>query len=552
MKNLFSELFLSGGVNYFTDDRPLQEMLKFFSFRETGDIRKLGGYVSGELIELLDFIDHEGKPRLHTWGILGNRIDYVRLAPEHRRALLKLQELGIISSMFKGDGSLLQHFVSGYVVSDSGIFCTLTLTAQTAYALGKYANKEISEKYLPKFLQPENPWFGATFYTETHGGSDLGANKTAATYGDGKYLISGGDKYFASDAGVADGAIVTARKKDSPPGAKGISVFFVPAYREDGSLNYTIRRLKDKLGTVAVPTGEVEFENSEGFELGDTREGIYIAMEILTISRIDDAIAAVGIARKALWEAYRYSERRIAFGRTLLEHPLMLKDLMEMETELEAATALSILSASLFDEIRNSRPPYGASYHLSRAMSSIAKNMASAASAEITRYSMEILGGTGFLEEFPMAKFHRDSIVTSIWEGTTNIQALEFLEVLTKKDGVGIITSFLENETLKIENEAVRSRLMEELERLKERTRMALSSGEAEFRSKDLLTSYGRFVSSLYLYRVSQSTEDSASLTGKAAKIYFMRYFGSKDYSYRELLESSGLIEWMGLNKVHD
>ncbi|AKA48859.1 hypothetical protein IX51_06790 [uncultured archaeon] len=545
MKNLFSELFLSKGVNYFTGDKPLKSILDFFGLGDKLDLAEMGKYVSEELIELLDFIDHSAKPMLHTWSALGERIDYVRLSPDHYNALIELQKMGVIGSMFSPSNSLMQHFLSGYIISDSGIFCTLTLTAQTAYAVDKYADEPIRSKFMKLFLDENNPWFGATFYTETQGGSDLGANLTVASRKDGWYYLSGTDKYFASNAGVADLAVVTARVEGSHEGAKGISVFLVPAYLDDGSQNYRIRRIKDKLGTTAVPTGEVEFENSKAYLLGDSPEGIYIAMEILTISRIDDAIAAVGMARKALWEAVRFADRRTAFGKRVIEQPLMIKDLAEREAELEAALVVSLLSALKFNSAKGRKPPYDDEYQYARLLSSMAKNMASDTSAEITRYAMEIEGGIGFLEEFPMAKFHRDSIVTSIWEGTSNIQALEFLEVLARKNGSQLLFSDLERNIGAIRDSNASEVLNEQLLRLKGRVKQMLSSDNPQFFSKDVLRESGLLLAAVYMFRIGESGTGDSALMLKSAEIFARRHFRPDDPELENLIMLSGLFDWM-------
>lgn len=545
MKNLFSELFLSKGVNYYGDDIPLKSILDFFSYRAPDDLNKLGLYVSEELMELLDFVDHSGNPVLHTWSTLGERIDYVRLAPEHHRALMKLQELGIIRSIFTGEKSIMQHFVSGYIVSDSGIFCTMTLTAQTAYAIEKYAGETIRTKYLDHFTDRNEPWFGATFYTETQGGSDLGANSTSVTKEGGNYYLSGPDKYFASNAGIADAAIVTARMTGSKDGAKGISVFLVPAYLENGKKNYIIRRIKDKLGTTAVPTGEVEFDRSEGYLLGSEEQGIYIAMEILTISRIDDAIAAVGIARKALWETFKYSGKRTAFGKKLIEHPLMQRDFVELEADLEAALVVSMLSASMFDSSKGSMPPYDSQYQYSRMLSSIAKNMASDTSTEITRYAMEMEGGIGFLEEFPLAKLHRDSIVTSIWEGTSNIQALEMLEVVARKNGAELLLTDITRTLGNIKDREVSSILSKELESLKDRYGKMMESGNPQFFSKDILARSGKLLAAVYMMVIGESGSGNSEAVLRSAFAYVSMHFTSEGLMPDMVEESLESLNWM-------
>ena len=191
MKNNFSSLFLSRGLNYISGDKPMLEILSHYGFKPDQDLIELGRYVSEEMIEVLDEIDHYSKPVLHTWGILGDRIDYVRLSPDHERALKKLQDLGVIRKMNDKKISLMNHFVSGYAISDSGVFCTMTLTAQTAYILQKYGDKALKEKYLGKFFDINNPWYGATFYSEIQGGSDIGANTTIAEQDGDRFFLTG-------------------------------------------------------------------------------------------------------------------------------------------------------------------------------------------------------------------------------------------------------------------------------------------------------------------------------------------------------------------------
>lgn len=545
MKNRFSDLFLSKGVNYYSGDIPFQVVLEYFGFKGDRELRNLGKYVSEDFMEALDFIDHYGKPVLHTWGTMGERIDFVRISPEHRRVLQKLQDFGIIRKIVDEEESLLYHFISGYVISDSGIFCTFTLTAQTAYGISKYAPAEVKATFLRRFSDPDDPWYGATFYSEIQGGSDLGANITVAEKREAGYVLNGADKYFASNAGIADSAIVTARMEGSKAGAKGISVFLVPAYRKDGTQNYTIRRLKNKLGTVAVPTGEVEFNDSEAYILGNGENGIHIAMEILTISRIDDAVAAVGIARKALWEANLYAHRRKAFGKRLVDHPLMLKDLVELESELEASMVVSMFAARMFDNASDLKPPYGDKYHLARIMSSIAKNMASTASAEITRYSMEIMGGIGFFEEFPVAKFHRDAIVTSIWEGTSNIQALEMLESIIKKNAGKLLHEDLESFVKKIKDREIAASLRSDIKLVFEKLQRHIKDGDAEFYSKELLAEIGNIAASVYMFVVGEHNYSGCALLTRAASIFYGKHFHPEQVSRDLIMDSVSIIEWM-------
>ncbi len=542
MKNLFNKLFLSHGVNYFSGDVPLQGILKQTSTVSDSRMESLGSYVSEELIEILYDIDRSSGPSLHQWGIEGDRIDYVRLSPAHRNALARVLESGTVGSIIPGGNSLMQHFLTAYIVSDAGLFCTMTLTAQTAYAIDKYGSEEAKRKFLHHFGDSPDSWFGATYYTEVQGGSDLGANSTIALKKGDKYYLTGEDKYFASNAGVADAAVVTARIDGSPKGAKGIAVFLVPAYREGRDSNYKIRRLKDKLGTIAVPTGEIELDNSEAYLLGSPREGIYIALEVLTISRIDDALAASGISRKALWESYLYARRRSAFGKKLSEHPLMKRDLMELEAETEASLALSMLAASRFDSSRSKRPPYDREYHLARLLANSAKNFASSVSADVTRYCMEILGGVGFLEEFPMAKFHRDALVTSIWEGTSNIQSLEFLEVLSKGGMAEAVLKDLSRDAEAVRSKALKTTFMHSLEDLESKIGRMLSSDAPEFYSKSALQDYSVLRASIALAIAGQEEDGPLAVS---AEIFAGRHLNPEGIQSDTLTASVQQLGWM-------
>lgn len=545
MKNLFSSLFLSKGVNYFSKDKPLSDIIRHYRIETSPKLPELGKYVSEELMETLDLIDHSAKPSLRMWGLMGERIDYVRISPDHVRALQKLQDFDVIRSLNQGGLPMLHHFLSGYIISDSGIFCTMTLTAQTAYALEKYGDTELKKEFLGKYYDRSEPWYGATFYSETQGGSDLGANNTMAYRKDDGIFLNGSDKYFASNAGIADGALVTAKFENARKGAKGLSLFFVPAYLEDGSRNYSIRRLKDKLGTTAVPTGEVEFSNSRAYLVGNPDEGVYLAMEILVISRLDDAIAALGIARKALWEAYLYANQREAFGRKLIEHPLMKRDFIEKEIELEAALALTFLAVREFNSVTGVRPPYDDRYQLARMLGNMAKTIAADTSADITRYALEMIGGIGFFEEFPLAKLHRDAIVTSIWEGTSNIQSLEVLEVMMKKDGVKILQEYLESIVNSFEGKSGSDTYEGLIRSTFSWAGNLIGSKSPEFYSKEILVKLGTLAALLEMERIGQDSELDGNVFSKTAGLYLKTHVEGNNLTIEDVEGNSELIDWM-------
>ncbi|GGM77117.1 acyl-CoA dehydrogenase [Thermogymnomonas acidicola] len=537
----FSSVFLSKGINYFSEDRPLRTFLEYTGFRErSGTLSGLGLYVSEELMEEAMFLDHFGRPKLVSYGIDDRRLDAVWLSRSHWDILRRLHGMGVNSSIYR-ERDLMTHFLSAYLVSDAGLFCTLTLTGQTLYALMKYGSGAL-DRYVERFAGPDM-WLGATFYTEIQAGSDLANTRTEAVPDGERFRLHGGNKYFASNAGLADGAIVTARVRGSPPGIRSVCTFFVPARRDDGTPNYEVRRLKDKLGTVLVPTGEVILEGSEAYLLGKQGDGIYQALEILTMSRIDDAMAAVGMARKALWEACLYASARSAFGRPVVEHPLAQRDLIELESDLEAATVLSLVAADRFSRCIDERPPYTPLYQYARALSHLAKNLAAWTSDRVTRYAMELMGGRGFLSEYVVEKLHRDAIVTSIWEGTSNIQALDFMEVLPR------VREAIQEEVERVRDasdRAVSGNLKVALDSVMDTLYGAQESGTLQYYQKQIADGFARLMALTYLY--DAYTDTGERLVRMAADLYYRRNFtevhGNLDFS-----QYTDLYGWMLLGR---
>ncbi|MCS7117582.1 MAG: acyl-CoA dehydrogenase family protein [Thaumarchaeota archaeon] len=381
---------------------------------------------------------------------------------------------------------------------------------------------------------------GATFYTETSAGSDLGSIETVAEMNRGRWRLRG-LKYFTSNVGLADAAIVTAKPVQAASGAKGVATFFATARRDDGSPNWRVLRLKEKLGTNTVPTGEVELQDAEAYPLGALGHGIYVALEVLTIARIDNSIAGLGLARKALWEAALYGSQRRAFGKRLIEHPLYLRDLVEMESRLQANLLLSLVAAKAFNDAADEVPPYSGSYHYARLLTHVTKNMAAWTSIELTRYAMELMGGIGFLEEFPMAKIHRDSLVTAIWEGTSNVQSLDLAEVFFRK-GIGeLLMEELGARISALEDREVRDSLSEMFEsEVKSVIGTAIAEG-AELHAKYLLERLGLLLSSLHYQRWA---EHASRETGENWPLAL-----SKVYLYSAVMKrnvSSGLVRQAG------
>jgi len=527
MDNTYSYLSNAYGKNHFEIDKPFQAVLEYF-LGKSPDFSDLGKFVGEELYEVADYIDKNAHPRHVMWSVNGERVDSVWLDPAERWVLEKLiKEYGVNKPPYE-EGNWFKHFASLYLIADPGIGCIITVTNQTAYALYKYGTDDL-KKYVPHLIGESEPiMYGATWFTEIQGGSDLGANLTEAFHDGKKWILNGENKYFASNVGLADMALVTARPRGSQPGAKGLGLFLVPKINSFGKRNFIIRRLKEKSGTIAVPTGEVEFHNSEAYLIGELGEGIYYAMEDLMVSRLANSVAALGIARKAFLEAYYYAQIRSAFGKRLVEHPLMQRDLLDMEILIEGTTALTFKAIDEFQKSWKDTPPYNEKYHYARLLTHLAKNITAETAAYTSKMAMEIYGGKGFLEEFPIERLHREALITPIWEGTSNIQALDMLEAISKKNAhIQLINDMksLINELKEGKETALlaESKIEETLSKLR-----AYTETEAQFYAKDILMTLGHSIAVILLTHIgSRLNLDRFTLI---AKLYADKYLEGKSY----------------------
>jgi alkylation response protein AidB-like acyl-CoA dehydrogenase len=304
----------------------------------------------------------------------------------------------------------------------------------TSVPVFKYADDETKSKYLPKLTAKDDTvWQGATWMTEIKGGSDLGNNIKTTAVKDGNSWKLTGDKYFCSNAG-SELAVVAARPENVEKGVKGIALFLVPRYRENGKLNYTIRRLKDKIATRSVPTGEVDLRDSDAFLLGNQELGIYVIMEVLNISRVANSVGSVALAQRAISEAFNFAKNRRAFGKPIIEHSLLNKQFEERYRQLQNTFSLAWEAVRLLDEVWNEKPPYSDRYHLFRLIAHLAKYWTAEFAVDTAKWAMEVHGGLGTLQEYPVERWLREAMILSIWEGTSHRQILDGLAVMEKKN----------------------------------------------------------------------------------------------------------------------
>ena len=224
--------------------------------------------------------------------------------------------------------------------------------------------------------------------------------------------------------------MATARPEGAPEGSAGLGLYIVPSHLADGSPNhYRIRRLKDKLGTKGLPTGEIDLLGAEAVEIAPPPHGFKLMMEALEYSRVHNAVGSVGVQRRALREALAWTKSRHAFGHVLAGYPMVQDELLRMRVEFEAGALLAFEAAITFDEVQRDAERRT----WLRLSTAFAKYLTAEYAIAASRAALELIGGNGYTSDYPVARLLRDAQVLTVWEGPANIQALELPRLLGPK-----------------------------------------------------------------------------------------------------------------------
>lgn len=468
-----------GKRNFFNGDdtlkRILEENLKAdFLHYATKELAEFGELAAGAIDERARHTDREGAPRLEKYDRLGEDISHVWVNEGYKKTVDDTYRTGIVGYVHKeipelgAKGNYVYSFAQGYLLSQSepGFYCPVTLTMATAFLLDHYADADVKARFLPHVCATGDTelFEGATFLTERQGGSDVGANVVRAVR-DGDHYRLYGEKYFASNAGMAGVAMVLARIEGAPEGSRGLTLFAVP-WRMDGKLNgIKIRRLKDKLGVRAVPSGEVEFEGAEAFVVGDPAKGLKYMLEALNLSRICNAVASIGIMKRALSEAADYAARRDAFGQRLNRFPMVQDSLMKLRAKQEVETAAIFDLIALYDRVAAGEATPEETV-LNRLLIAILKKESAEQAIHFSHEAIEMHGGNGYIEDFVTPRLLRDAQVLTVWEGTANILALELIRLVNKFNGHEIFVAHLQTRLEKLSPSAEFTAVSGKLEEL--------------------------------------------------------------------------------------
>ena len=318
-----------------------------------------------------------------------------------------------------------------FAQSEFGLLCPVNMTDSLTRTIRRFADPALLERYLPALLEGDVGRLhqGAMFMTEQEAGSDVGAISTRAVrHGDHWRLY--GEKWFCSNAD-ADLALVLARPEGGPSGTRGLGLYLMPRLLADGQPNrYRIVRLKDKLGTRSMASGEVSLEGATAYLIGDSGEGFAQMAEMINQSRLSNAVRSAGLMRRACHEAIAVARGRVAFGRPLAELPLMGRQLLKLLLPAEAALSMVFYTA---DALHRADGGDQVAAGAVRILTPLLKFRACRDARKVTGDAMEVRGGCGYIEEWIEPRLLRDSHLGSIWEGTSNIVALDVLRAARKQ-----------------------------------------------------------------------------------------------------------------------
>ncbi|ELY59245.1 acyl-CoA dehydrogenase domain-containing protein [Natronococcus amylolyticus DSM 10524] len=550
-------------VNYWELDRTLQRELRrtyadeAFEWAEPR-LEAFGETVGHVIADNADYIDDHG-PELEPYnkhGEIQNRVRYPAEQVENERLAY---EAGIVADVFEAPPGrdepmpLSHNLAMQYLLcyADPGFDCPVAMTAGAALVLERFGDESL-EPYLEALTSRDYDGLieGAMFLTEKQGGSDVGANETRAEYDEeSECWRLYGEKWFCSNVD-AEGTLALARTEDAPEGTAGLSMFLVPhadpdrvddsvtkgGLLEDGPLapeevnDQRYRRLKDKLGTISVPTGEVEFTGATAILVGEEENGFRQMAEMLNLERLSNAAASCGIVGRVLLESKIYAANREAFGKPIDQHPLMRADLVDMAVDHEAATTYVFEASRLLSERERAErtgqngDKVDDAYRLMRLLIPIAKLRTARMAVDTASYGMEIHGGNGYVNDFVTNRMLRDAQVLPIWEGTENVLSLDVLRALEREDAHEPLREAIEDRlegvshpTLADSLETVESEYHELL------TALATLAGEdveyAQLSAKRLAHYvFDVFTAALLLDRSQSEIEDGDARTALVAK----------------------------------
>ena len=435
------------GADFWALDRGLRDLIGLYldgpaRAQLTSHFERLGRLSGGRLDDLARIADRNG-PVLHARDRFGRDEDWIEYHPAYR----EMEQIAFgdfqFHAMVHRPGVLgldrpmpavaKYAFQYLFVQAEFGIMCPISVSDTSIHLIRRYGSAELKAYLLPRMLSGDlaTLWKGTQFMTEKAAGSDVGQVETIARHDGGVWRLTG-EKWFCSHTD-ADVALMLARPEGAPGGTAGLALFACPRRLEDGRRNsYRIVRLKDKMGTRSMASGEIRFEGAKAYLVGDPSKGLKQMMDQVNLSRLSHGVRAASMMRRCLNEALAATRSRVAFGRATIEQPLMRRQLMKILVPAEQALSMAMFAASTMD-----RETAGdnAAATLMRILTPLAKLRACRDNIKVATGAMEARGGNGYIEEWVNARLVRDAHIGVLWEGTSNVNAIDVVRRAVGKSG---------------------------------------------------------------------------------------------------------------------
>ncbi len=464
-------------LNFYTADPDLAFLLRQHLSEDEYEqarpiLTRMGAVASQRMDELAATADRQ-VPTLVQFDKRGQRVDEVVYSAAYRELeRIAYQDFAIAACSHR-EGALGWRgrvpqpvkFALGYLgmQAESGVFCPVSMTDALARVLERYASEPLKRRFLPGLtaLSLEDLQQGAMFLTEKQGGSDVGLTTTvakprAAVPSDGDLQPEWelwGDKWFCSNVS-ADLILTLARPEGAAAGTRGLGLFLVPRILDNGQRNaYSINRLKDKLGTRSMATGEVTLNGAQAYLVGDLGRGFVQMTEMINLTRIWAAIGSLAAMRRSYLEALVHTRGRVAFGRALAEHPLMRRQLVDLLIEVEGCAALAFETAAVLERVDRSGAEEDR--RLLRILTPLCKYYVPKRGEYVTLEALEMRGGNGYIEDWPNARLLRDCIVNVIWEGSSNVIVLDVARAIARENAGAALFGALHQKLRSLQHSAV-------------------------------------------------------------------------------------------------
>ncbi len=553
------------GVNIFDDDAELQSLLRLYLPADLHahllpHFKALGQGAGGPLDALAQSADKNPPTLTHRTRTGQNEQKIVKHPDYLALEQVAFSHYGLAAMSHRAgvlDWPQMLPPVAKYaltylfVQAEFGLCCPVSMTDSLARTLRKFGDSALVARYLPGLISQDMGLLtqGAMFMTEQGAGSDVAATATLAQPDESpggpdtpdtpdapKAWRMTGDKWFCSnpDAGLA---MVLARTGDAALGIRGVSLFILPRRLPDGSANaYRIVRLKDKLGTKSMASGEIDLNGAVAYLVGEEGRGFVQMADMVNNSRLSNGVRAAGLMRRAASEALFIAQNRQAFGKKLIDLPLMRRQLTKLMLPAEQARTMVFQTA---EALHRADEGDAKAYALVRILTPLIKFRACRDARKVTGDAMEVRGGCGYIEEWSDARLVRDSHLGSIWEGTSNIVALDVLRAIQREDALTVLMSHLDGLAAQIEEpHGLKTRLAQVKPRVVQLAQAALANEALARRAASALYHFASAVAMAW-----EATQTGSEFRMKVAVLVLKHRLQSPDPLSVDLTSDSSDFE---------